>query len=488
MSNHLNGKLVAEALTFDDVLLIPAHSRVLPAEVSLRTRLTQSIELNIPILSAAMDTVTEAQLAMALAREGGLGFIHKNLSIAEQAAEVEQVKRNESGMISEPITLQRHSPLSEADAIMLRYQVSGLPVVEQDGTLVGIITNRDLKSRKPEHSQVADVMTSERLITAPVGITQAAARELLLANRIEKLPIVDAQGRLHGLITLRDLDNIEEYPLACKDARGRLRVGAAVGVGPETLERVQALLQAGVDVVGVDSAHGHAQGVLDTVRQLRDAYPELQLVAGNIVTAQAAQDLISAGANAVKVGVGPGSICTTRVVAGVGMPQLTAINDVYALCRQHEVPVIADGGIKLSGDIVKALAAGADCVMIGSLLAGTREAPGEEILFEGRRFKAYVGMGSVAAMKRGSSDRYFQANARKLVPEGIEGMVPYKGSLADVIYQLCGGIRAGLGYCGTSSIAALIADGKFVKITGAGLKESHPHDVSITNESPNYQR
>lgn len=484
----LNGKILGEALTFDDVLLVPAHSEVQPAEVSLKTQLTQEIALNIPILSAAMDTVTESRLAIALAREGGLGIIHKNLPLAVQAAEVEQVKRNESGMISDPITLLRHSPLSEADAIMARYQVSGLPVVEADGRLVGIITNRDLKSRKPGNSQVADVMTAEQLITAPVGTTLAEARDILLSHRIEKLPIVDADYRLQGLITLRDIDNQTEYPLACKDSRGRLRVGAAVGVGPETLERAEALIRAGVDVLAVDSAHGHAAGVLNTVRALRDAFPNVQLIGGNIVTAAAAADLIAAGVNAVKVGVGPGSICTTRVVAGVGMPQLSAVNAVYTYCRSQGIPVIADGGIKLSGDIVKALAGGADCVMVGSLLAGTREAPGEEILYEGRRFKAYVGMGSVAAMKRGSSDRYFQAQARKLVPEGIEGMVPYKGSLSDVVYQLCGGIRAGMGYCGTATVRELQEQGRFVKITGAGLKESHPHGVNITNESPNYQR
>ncbi|MBF2055133.1 MAG: IMP dehydrogenase [Candidatus Sericytochromatia bacterium] len=488
LSPDLNGKLLGEALTFDDVLLVPARSAVQPAEVSLSCRLTAEIELNIPLLSAAMDTVTEARLAIALAREGGLGMIHKNLDIAAQAGMVEQVKRNESGMISAPITLQRHSPLGEADAIMARYKVSGLPVVEADGRLVGIITNRDLKSRKPEHSTVADVMTSERLITAPVGTTLAEARDILLSNRIEKLPIVDADQRLHGLITLRDIDNQTEYPLACKDSKGRLRVGAAVGAGPETLERAEALIRAGVDVITVDSAHGHSEGVLRMVSALRAAFPTLQLIGGNIVTAAAAADLIEAGVNAVKVGVGPGSICTTRVVAGVGMPQLSAVAEVSAYCRSRDIAVIADGGIKLSGDIVKALAGGADCVMVGSLLAGTREAPGEEILFEGRRFKAYVGMGSVAAMKRGSSDRYFQAQSRKLVPEGIEGMVPYKGSLSDVVYQLCGGIRAGMGYCGTGTIAELQTRGRFVKITGAGLKESHPHGVSITNESPNYQR
>lgn len=489
--NNLNGKILCEAITFDDVLLVPQKSLVVPGDVSLKTHLTPRIELNIPILSAAMDTVTEANLAIALARAGGLGFVHKNLSIEQQASEVDKVKRNESGMVSNPFTLSPQSVLADAHAIMERYKVSGLPVIEKDGTLVGLITHRDLKYGKHPDTPVTQVMSRENLITAPEGTTLEDARELLLANRVEKLPIVDREGKLRGLITLRDIDNLEEYPQACKDHHGRLRVGAAVGVGAQTLERVQALVTAGVDIVAVDSAHGHSQGVLETVAQIHQAFPDLELVGGNIVTAEAARDLIEAGVTAVKVGVGPGSICTTRVVAGVGVPQLTAVNDVYELCKNQGIGVIADGGIKLSGDIVKAIAAGADCVMIGSLLAGTREAPGEEILFEGRRFKAYVGMGSLAAMKRGSSDRYFQDSSRsnrKLVPEGIEGMVPYKGSLGDVIYQLCGGLRSGMGYCGTPSIQRLKEEGKFVKITNAGLKESHPHDVSITKESPNYQR
>jgi IMP dehydrogenase len=490
MSYDLNGKLVGEGLTFDDVSLVPRRSEVVPNQVSLKTRLTQRIQLNVPILSAAMDTVTEAKLAMALAREGGIGFIHKNLTIEQQVAEVDQVKRSESGMITAPLTLQPQSLLAVAHTIMARYKVSGLPVVEDDGRLVGIITNRDLKYRKDLDVPVHTVMTHEALITAPEDTTLEQAKDILLEHRIEKLPIVDREGRLRGLITLRDIDNLEEFPNACKDPLGRLRVGAAVSVGADTLARVAALVEAGVDIIAVDSAHGHSLGVLNTIQAIRKQFPDLDIIGGNIVTAEAAQDLIEAGVNAVKVGVGPGSICTTRVVAGVGVPQLTAINEVWQACRDRGIGVIADGGIKLSGDVVKALAAGADCVMIGSLLAGTEEAPGEEILYEGRRFKAYVGMGSLAAMKRGSSDRYFQESAgnRKLVPEGIEGKVPYKGKLADVIFQLCGGLRAGMGYCGAPTIPALQTHAQFVKVTPAGLRESHPHDVSITKEAPNYSK
>ncbi len=486
----LNGKIIKEAITFDDVLLIPAKSEVLPNTVSLKTKLTKNIELNIPFLSAAMDTVTEAKLAIALARQGGLGFIHKNMSIEEQAAEVDKVKRNESGMITNPITLNKDSILADAENIMGTYKVSGLPVVDAEGTLVGIITNRDLKYRKDLSVKVTDIMTKDNLITGNVGVTLDEAKEVLLENRIEKLPIVDENYKLKGLITIKDIDNIVEYPNACKDPQGRLRVGAAVGVGADTIDRVDALVKAGVDIITVDSAHGHSQGVINQVKEIKAKYPNLDVVGGNIVTAEAALDLVAAGANAVKVGVGPGSICTTRVVAGVGVPQLTAVNDVYEVCKTHGVGVIADGGIKLSGDVVKAIAAGADCVMVGGLLAGTEEAPGEEILYEGRRFKVYVGMGSMAAMKRGSGDRYFQGKApeKKLVPEGIEGKVAYKGKLEDVIYQLCGGLRAGMGYCGTATIANLKTDARFVKITGAGLKESHPHDISITKEAPNYHK
>ncbi|WP_319200156.1 IMP dehydrogenase [uncultured Ilyobacter sp.] len=486
----LNGKIIKEAITFDDVLLVPQKSDILPNEVSLKTKITKNIELNVPVLSAAMDTVTEAKLAIALARQGGLGFIHKNMPIEEQAAEIDKVKRNESGMITDPITLNRNSTLADADGIMAKYRISGLPVVENDGTLVGIITNRDLKYRKDLNEKVETIMTKENLITASVGTTLEEAKDILLENRIEKLPIVDENSKLMGLITIKDIDNIEEYPNACKDSRGRLRVGGAVGVGADTLERVAALVKSGVDIITVDSAHGHSNGVIQTVKKIREAFPDLDIIGGNIVTAEAAKDLADAGATAVKVGVGPGSICTTRVVAGVGVPQISAINDVYEVCKERGVGVIADGGIKLSGDIVKAIAAGADCVMIGGLLAGTEEAPGEEIIFEGRRFKVYVGMGSLAAMKRGSSDRYFQkeSEAKKLVPEGIEGRVAYKGKLEDVIFQLTGGLKAGMGYCGTATIADLKKNGKFVKITGSGLIESHPHDINITKEAPNYHK
>ena len=484
----MNGKIVKEAITFDDVLLIPAESHVLPQDINLKTKLTKKITLNVPIISAAMDTVTEADLAIALARQGGLGFIHKNMTIEEQAKEVDKVKRNESGMIKDPITLTKDCTLADADELMGQYKISGLPVIEEDGKLIGIITNRDLKYRKDYETKVADVMTKENLITAPVGTGLEEAKEILISNRIEKLPIVDEEGYLKGLITIKDIDKIVEYPNACKDEHGRLRVGAAVGVGNDTLERVAALVKAGADIITVDSAHGHSAGVIKRVKEIRDAFPDIQLVAGNIVTAEAALALIEAGVDAVKVGIGPGSICTTRVVAGVGVPQLTAVNDVYQVCKERGIGVIADGGIKLSGDIVKALACGADCVMLGGVLAGTKEAPGEEVIYEGRRYKVYVGMGSLAAMKRGSKDRYFQNDAKKLVPEGIEGRIAYRGDLKDVIFQLCGGIRAGMGYCGTPTIEDLKLNGKFVKITGAGLKESHPHDIQITKEAPNYSR
>ncbi len=486
--NTMNGKIVKEAITFDDVLLIPAESHVLPQDIQLKTQLTKKITLNVPILSAAMDTVTEADLAIALARQGGLGFIHKNMTIEEQAKEVDKVKRNESGMIKDPITLSKDSTLADADDLMGQYKISGLPVIEEDGKLIGIITNRDLKYRKDYDTPVVDVMTKENLITAPVGTSLDEAKDILISNRIEKLPIVDENGYLKGLITIKDIDKIVEYPNACKDEHGRLRVGAAVGVGNDTIERVAALVKAGADVITVDSAHGHSAGVIKRVREIREAFPDIQLIAGNIVTAEAALALIDAGVDAVKVGIGPGSICTTRVVAGVGVPQLTAVNDVYQVCKDRGIGVIADGGIKLSGDIVKALACGADCVMLGGLLAGTKEAPGEEVIYEGRRYKVYVGMGSLAAMKRGSKDRYFQNDAKKLVPEGIEGRIAYKGDLKEVIFQLCGGIRAGMGYCGTPTIKDLQLNGKFVKITGAGLKESHPHDILITKEAPNYSR
>lgn len=486
----MNGKILKDAITFDDVLLVPAKSDVLPHEVSLKTKLTKKITLNMPILSAAMDTVTESALAIALARQGGIGFIHKNMSIEEQAAEVDRVKRSESGMITNPITLNKDSDVYEAEEIMRRYKISGLPVIEEDGKLIGIVTNRDIKYRKDFSQPVGDIMTKEKLITAPVGTTLDEAKEILLANRIEKLPITDEKGYLKGLITIKDIDNIIQYPNACKDEKGTLRCGAAVGIAPDTLKRVKALVEAGVDIITVDSAHGHSNGVIKVIKEIKTSFPDLDVIGGNIVTAEAAKDLIEAGVSAVKVGIGPGSICTTRVVAGVGVPQLTAVNDVYEYCKDKGIGVIADGGIKLSGDIVKALAAGGDCVMLGGLLAGTKEAPGEEIIMEGRKFKVYVGMGSIAAMKRGSKDRYFQTenDASKLVPEGIEGRIAFKGSVKDVIFQLAGGIRAGMGYCGTATIEDLQKNAKFMKITGAGLRESHPHDVTITKEAPNYSK
>ncbi|MFA7447640.1 MAG: IMP dehydrogenase [Weeksellaceae bacterium] len=482
----LTDKIIQDAITFDDVLLVPSYSEVLPAQVSLKTRLTDNIMLNIPLVSAAMDTVSEYKLAIALAREGGLSFIHKNMSIEDQTSEVDAVKRSENGMISDPITLSRHHVLKDADELMQRYKISGLPVIEDDMTLVGIITNRDIRYQTDMDQLVEDVMTKENLITSDINTDLNKAKTILLKNRVEKLPIVDNEFKLIGLITIKDIDNLTNFPNACKDTQGRLRVGAGIGVGPDSLERIHSLVERGVDIVALDSAHGHSKGVLDKVREVRNAFPELDIVGGNIVTASAAKDLIDAGANVLKVGVGPGSICTTRVVAGVGVPQLSAIYDVYEYAKTKNVTVIADGGIKLSGDIVKAIASGASCVMIGSLFAGTEEAPGEEVIYQGRKFKAYQGMGSLSAMRRGSKDRYFQADANKLVPEGIEGRVPYKGSLSDMVYQLCGGLRAGMGYCGTPDIESLIRDSKFVKITNAGLNESHPHDVVITKEAPNY--
>ncbi|MDR1834572.1 MAG: IMP dehydrogenase [Fusobacteriaceae bacterium] len=481
-------KIIKEAITFDDVLLVPGRSSVLPQDVALKTNLTEEITLNIPIVSAAMDTVTESDLAIALARQGGLGFIHKNMSITDQASEVDRVKRIESGMIKNPVTLSIDNTVGNAEALMKRYKISGLPVINGDGKLIGIITNRDIKYHRDMTQPVGEVMTKNNLVTAPIGTTLDQAKEILLAHRIEKLPITDEKGYLKGLITIKDIDNLVEYPNACKDTHGTLRVGAAVGVGADTMDRVEALIKAGVDVITVDSAHGHSEGVLRRIKEIRNAWPELNLIGGNIVTGEAALDLIEAGVDAVKVGIGPGSICTTRVVAGVGVPQLTAVYDVYEACRGKKVRIIADGGIKFSGDIAKALACGADCVMLGGLLAGTAEAPGEEIFLEGRKYKIYVGMGSIAAMKRGSKDRYFQNDAQKLVPEGIEGCIAFRGSLKDVVFQLCGGLRAGMGYCGTATIPDLQTKGRFVKITGAGLKESHPHDIVITKEAPNYTK
>ena len=441
----IHNKIVETAITFDDVLLVPSYSEVLPNQVSLKSRLTDKITLNVPIVSAAMDTVTEGELAIALARVGGLGFIHKNMTIAEQAAQVNRVKRSENGMISDPVTLTKDHTLAQAKETMAKYKISGLPVVDPDNVLIGIITNRDVKYQENLDMKVEEIMTKDHLITSDKSTNLEKAKEILLKNRVEKLPIVDKEYKLVGLITIKDIDNQLEYPNANKDENGRLIVGAGVGVGEDTMDRIAALVKAGVDIIAIDSAHGHSKGVLDKISEIRKAYPDLDLVGGNIVTAEAAKDLIKAGANVLKVGVGPGSICTTRVVAGVGVPQLSAIYNVYEYAKSKNVTVIADGGVKLSGDIVKAIASGAGAVMVGSLLAGTDESPGEEIIYQGRKFKAYQGMGSLSAMKRGGKERYFQSEAKKFVPEGIEGRVPHKGKLEDVIFQLTGGLRAGMG-------------------------------------------
>jgi IMP dehydrogenase len=484
-------KLLKEGLTFDDVLLVPAKSEIHPRKANIATNLTKKIRLNIPIVSAAMDTVTEARLAIALAREGGIGIIHKNLSIAEQAEQVDRVKRSESGMIINPITLSPDQHVREAKEMMKKFGISGLPVTKSDGTLVGILTNRDLRFIEAGEQKVSDVMTRKNLITASEGITLEKATKILHENRIEKLPVVDRKNRLKGLITVKDIQKRLDFPNACKDGNGRLRVGAAVGVGKETMARVAALIDAKADVIVVDTAHGHSKGVLVTVAKIRKKYHRsIQLVAGNIATAAAARDLIKLGVDAVKVGIGPSAICTTRVIGGIGVPQITAIMDCAEVCGKAGIPLIADGGIKYSGDITKAIAAGADSVMIGSLFAGTEESPGEIIYYEGKSYKIYRGMGSIGAMKRGSSDRYFQEGVEeesKFVAEGIEGRVSYKGSLSSNIYQLIGGLRAGMGYCGVKNIAALKENGRFIKITAAGLRESHPHDIIITKEAPNYR-
>jgi IMP dehydrogenase len=484
-------KFGKEGLTFDDVLLLPAESGVLPNDVSTTTRLTPTIELAIPILSAAMDTVTEARLAVALARIGGIGVVHRNLSIEDQVSEVDKVKRSEAGMIVEPVTLPPSALVGDALSLMERYRVSGVPITEADGRLVGILTNRDLRFGVDPSMRIADAMTAEGLVTAPVGTTLDEAQAILGRHRIEKLPIVDLDGRLRGLITVKDIQKREAYPLATKDDRGRLRVAAAVGVGPDALERAAALADAGVDVLVVDTAHGHSHGVLEVVRRIKDASP-VEVIAGNISTAEAAEALLDAGADALKIGQGPGSICTTRVVAGVGVPQVTAVFDVAQVAADHDVPVIADGGITSSGDVAKAIAAGADTVMLGSMLAGTDEAPGDVIVVQGERFKEYRGMGSLGAMRARSfsKDRYFQGDVEdvdKLVPEGIEGRVAYKGPLAPIVHQVVGGLRQAMGYCGAPTIEAL-KEARFVRITGAGLRESHPHDVTITKDAPNYRR
>ncbi|MEW6424403.1 MAG: IMP dehydrogenase [Bacillota bacterium] len=472
-------------LTFDDVLLVPAASEILPRDVDVSTNLTRNIRLNIPLMSAAMDTVTEARLAIALAREGGIGVIHRNMSIERQALEVDKVKRSEHGVISDPIYLSPESPVSEALLLMERYRISGVPITE-NGKLVGILTNRDLRFEKEFSKPVSKVMTKDNLITAPVGTTLEQAKEILQRHKVEKLPIVDENFNLRGLITIKDIEKARQYPLSAKDKRGRLLVAAAVGVGFDEMERVDALVRAKVDVIVVDTAHGHSRPVIEMVKKIKKKYPEVELVAGNVATAEGTRDLINAGADAVKVGIGPGSICTTRVVAGAGVPQVTAILDCAGEAARGGVPVIADGGIKYSGDITKAIAAGADVVMIGSLFAGTEESPGDIEIYQGRSYKVYRGMGSLGAMKEGSRDRYFQEGQEKLVPEGVEGRVPYKGLLADTVYQLIGGLRAGMGYCGTRNLEELKNKTTFLRITPAGLRESHPHDVVITKEAPNY--
>jgi len=480
---------VPEALTFDDVLLVPAHSKLLPSQVDIKTRFTRKITLNVPLVSSAMDTVTESRLAVALAQEGGIGIIHKNLSIGDQASEIDKVKRSESGMIVDPVTMRPHQKVYEALEAMSHYRISGLPVVDDGGKLVGILTNRDLRFCTQRDLPIRELMTSENLVTVPKGTTLEQAKELLHKHRIEKLPVVDAQYRVVGLITVKDIQKQIKFPNACKDELGRLRVGAALGIAKDTLERAAALVEARVDVLVVDTAHGHSEGVLQMIGKIRELHPDIQLVGGNVATPAGAQALIERGVDAVKVGVGPGSICTTRIVTGAGVPQVTAIGESSSACEAAGVPMIADGGIKFSGDVVKALAAGANAVMIGSLFAGTEEAPGETVLFQGRTFKEYRGMGSLGAMKRGSSDRYFQDefDERKLVPEGIEGRVPYKGPLSALIGQLIGGLRAGMGYTGCRDIETLRRDARFVRITTAGLRESHAHDVIITKEAPNYR-
>lgn len=479
-------KFGKEGLTFDDVLLIPGKSEVFGKEIDVSTKLNDKIKLNIPLISAAMDTVTESRLAIALAREGGIGVIHKNMSIEEQAQEVDRVKRSESGVITNPFSLRPEHKVYEAEELMAKYRISGVPIVNENNELVGIITNRDLRFVQDYSIKIDDVMTKTNLVTAPVGTTLEEAKVILQKHKIEKLPLVDENNKLKGLITIKDIEKAIQFPNAAKDSQGRLLVAAAIGVARDAMERAEELVKAGVDMIVVDSAHGHHINILNLVKQLRAKYPDLPICAGNVATAEGTKDLIEAGASMVKVGIGPGSICTTRVIAGIGVPQVTAIYDCATAARPYGVPIIADGGIKYSGDIVKAIAAGASAVMIGSLFAGTEESPGESEIYQGRRFKVYRGMGSLGAMRDGSKDRYFQENESKLVPEGIEGRVPYKGPLADTVYQLIGGLRSGMGYCGTRNIEELQNNTRFIRITNAGLRESHPHDVQITKEAPNY--
>ena len=478
-------KFTKEGLTFDDVLLVPARSDVTPNMIDIKTNLTKTIQLNTPIMTAAMDTVTESKMAIAIAREGGIGIIHKNMTIEQQVDEVDKVKRSENGVIVNPFFLSPVDSVRDADALMGKYKISGVPIVE-NGKLVGIFTNRDLRFISDPAQKIGEVMTKENLITAPVGTTLAGAQEILRRHKIEKLPLVDENGYLKGLITIKDIEKSVQYPNTARDKSGRLLCGAAIGITPDVLERAGALIKAQADVLVLDSAHGHSKNIMLTLDKVKNAFPNTPIIAGNIATAEAAEDLIKAGADAVKVGIGPGSICTTRVVAGIGVPQITAIYDCACAAAKYGVPVIADGGIKYSGDIVKALAAGANCVMLGSLLAGCEEAPGDVEIYQGRSFKVYRGMGSLAAMKKGSADRYFQEKDKKLVPEGVEGRVPYKGAVADTVFQLVGGIKSGMGYCGSPTIPELQEKAKFVKITGAGLRESHPHDIQITKEAPNY--
>ncbi len=481
-------KFSKEGLTFDDVLLIPQHSQVLPKDVKTHTRLTKKIKLNIPLISAGMDTVTESALAIAIAREGGIGIIHKNMPLQKQAQEVDRVKRSDNGVITNPFSLGPDNTLQDAKDLTAKYKISGVPIVDGAGRLVGIITNRDMRFETDNSKRIAEIMTSDNLITAREGTSLKEAKEILRRAKVEKLPLVDSNNILKGLITIKDIEKSIIYPNSAKDEQGRLLVGAAIGITKDMLNRAQTLLAAGADVLVVDTAHGHSQGVLDAVAKIKQNFPQCQLIAGNIATGQAAKALIEAGADALKVGIGPGAICTTRVVAGIGMPQITAIYDCYTAAKEYDIPIIADGGIKYSGDIAKAIAAGASTCMLGSLFAGTNESPGENIIYNGRAFKAYRGMGSSAAMKAGSSDRYFQENAKKLVPEGVEGRVPHRGALADVVYQLVGGLKAAMGYCGVKTVQELRENGKFVRISNAGLVESHPHDIFITKEESNYSK
>ena len=480
-----NDKFVKMGLTFDDVLLIPAESNVLPADIDLHTRLTRKITLNIPVVSADMDTVTESRMAIALAREGGLGIIHKNMSIGAQAEQVDMVKRSENGVITNPFFLGPGHTLAEADELMAKYRISGVPICD-NGKLIGIITNRDMKFETDMSQLIDNVMTKDNLVTAPEGTTLQEAREILRRHKIEKLPIVDSENHLKGLITIKDIDKAQVYPNSARDEKGRLMVGAAIGATADVLDRVAALVEAGADVLCLDSAHGHSQNILNCVKRIKSLYPDVQLIAGNVATAEGTRALIEAGADCVKIGIGPGSICTTRVVAGIGVPQITAVYDAARVAAEYDVPIIADGGIKFSGDIAKAIAAGGNVVMLGSLLAGCEESPGDTEVYQGRQFKVYRGMGSLGAMACGSKDRYFQQNNKKLVPEGVEGRVPYKGPVADTIYQMMGGLKAGMGYCGCGTIDELRTKAQFTQITAAGLRESHPHDIYITKEAPNY--